>query len=50
MATLLEPVTAVVIAVLLLGETLTLVGLFGTLLILTAIGSLGLRHEVPEVH
>lgn len=49
-ATLLEPVTAVVIAVLLLGETLTLAGSVGSLLILAAIGSLGLRQEVPEVH
>ncbi len=49
-ATLLEPVTAVVIAVLLLGETLTLAGVFGSLLILAAIGSLGLRQEIPEVH
>ena len=52
-ATLLEPVTAVVIAVLLLGETLTLAATVGTLLILAAIGSLGLRQEVlevPEVH
>ncbi len=48
-ATLLEPVTAVVIAVLLLGETLTLAGVAGSLLILAAIGSLGLRQEVPEV-
>lgn len=49
-ATLLEPVTAVAIAVLLLGETLTLAGSVGSLLILAAIGSLGLRQEVPEVH
>lgn len=49
-ATLLEPVTAVVIAVLLLGETLTLAGSVGSLLILAAIGSLALRQEVPEVH
>lgn len=49
-ATLLEPVTAVVIAVLFLGETLTLAGSVGSLLILAAIGSLGLRQEVPEVH
>ena len=48
-ATLLEPVTAVVIAVLLLGETLTLAGLGGALLIVAAIGSLGLRQEIPEV-
>ena len=49
-ATLLEPLTAVVIAVLLLGETLTLAGVVGSLLILAAIGSLGLNQEVPEVH
>jgi len=48
-ATLLEPVTAVVIAVLFLGETLTLAGAVGSLLILAAIGSLGLRQEIPEV-
>ncbi len=48
LATLLEPVTAVVIAVLLLGETLTLAGAVGSLLILAAIGSLALRQEVPE--
>ena len=48
-ATLLEPVTAVAIAVLLLGERLTLAGVVGTLLILAAIGSLGLRQEIPEV-
>ncbi len=49
-ATLLEPVTAVLIAVLFLGETLTLAGSVGSLLILTAIGSLGLRQDLPEVH
>ena len=49
-ATLLEPVTAVVIAVLVLGETLTPAGMLGSLLILAAIGSLGLRQEIPEVH
>ncbi len=48
-ATLLEPVTAVVIAVLLLGETLTAAGVAGALLILAAIATLGLRQEVPEV-
>jgi len=42
-ATLLEPVTAVAIAVLVLGEHLTLVGGLGAVLILAAIGSLGLR-------
>jgi DME family drug/metabolite transporter len=45
-ATLLEPVTAVGIAVLLLGEHLTPTGVLGALLILAAIGSLGLRR--PE--
>ncbi len=49
-ATLLEPVTAVLIAIVLLGETLTLAGSIGSVLILAAIGSLGLRQEVPEVH
>lgn len=49
-ATLLEPVTAVVIAVLVLGETLTVAGSIGSLMILAAIGTLGLRQEVPEVH
>jgi DME family drug/metabolite transporter len=46
-ATLLEPVTAVVIAVLLLGEHLTLAGAAGAVLILVAIGSLGLRRPEP---
>lgn len=52
-ATLLEPVTAVVIAVLLLGETLTVAGVVGSLMIVAAIGSLGLQPhiaEIPEVH
>jgi DME family drug/metabolite transporter len=44
-ATLLEPVTAVLIAVLLLGETLSAAGLLGSLLILGAIASLGRRME-----
>ena len=44
-ATLLEPVTAVVIATLLLGESLGVAGVLGTVLILTAVGSLGLRRE-----
>ena len=48
-ATLLEPVTAVVIAVLVLGETLTPAGAVGCLLIVAAIGTLGLRQDVPEV-
>jgi DME family drug/metabolite transporter len=46
-ATLLEPVTAVLIAVLFLGETLTAAGAIGCLLILGAIGSLGRRMEQP---
>lgn len=46
-ATLLEPVTAVLIAVLLLGEQLTLAGVTGTLLIVAAIGTLGRRAEGP---
>ncbi len=44
-ATLLEPVTAVVIAVLLLGESLSTTGIVGALLILAAIASLGRRSE-----
>lgn len=44
-ATLLEPVTAVVIAVLFLGETLSWAGALGCLLILAAISSLGRRME-----
>ena len=44
-ATLLEPVTAVLLAVLFLGESLSAVGMFGSLLILGAIGSLGRRME-----
>jgi DME family drug/metabolite transporter len=47
-ATLLEPVTAVVIAVALLGETLSPGGVLGCLLILGAIGSLGRRMEQPQ--
>jgi drug/metabolite transporter, DME family len=46
-ATLLEPVTAVVIAVVLLGEHLTPAAALGSLLILAAIGSLGLRPAEP---
>lgn len=46
-ATLLEPVTAVVIAVLFLGEQLTLAGAVGALLILAAIASLGRDRESP---
>jgi drug/metabolite transporter, DME family len=47
-ATLLEPVTAVVIAVLFLGETLTAYAVLGCLLILGAISSLGRRMEQPQ--
>jgi len=47
-ATLLEPVTAVLIAVLFLGETLSVLGALGCLLILGAIGSLGRRMEPPQ--
>ena len=44
-ATLLEPATGVLIATLLLGESLGLAGVAGTVLILAAVGSLGLRRE-----
>ena len=47
-ATLLEPVTAVLIAVLFLGETLSVAGALGCLLILGAIGGLGRRMEQPQ--
>jgi DME family drug/metabolite transporter len=47
-ATLLEPVTAVLIAVLFLGETISVLGALGCLLILGAIGSLGRRMEQPQ--
>ena len=47
-ATLLEPVTAVLLAVLFLGETLSVAGVVGSLLILAAIGSLGRRMEQPQ--
>ena len=47
-ATLLEPVTAVLIAVFFLGETLSVAGALGCLLILAAIGSLGRRMEQPQ--
>ena len=47
-ATLLEPVTAVVIAVLFLGETLSWAGALGCLLILAAISTLGRRLEQPH--
>jgi drug/metabolite transporter, DME family len=46
--TLLEPVTAVVIAVLFLGETLTATGVVGLVLILAAVGSLGRHPERPQ--
>jgi len=47
-ATLLEPVTAVLIAVLLLDETLSVTDALGCLLILSAIGSLGRGMELPQ--
>lgn len=47
-ATLLEPVTAVLIAVLFLGERLTPAGVVGSLLILSAIAGLGRRSKVPQ--
>lgn len=47
-ATLMEPVTAVLIAVLFLGETLSAAGGVGCLLILGAIGTLGRRMEQPQ--
>jgi len=47
-ATLLEPVTAVLIAVLFLGETLSVAGVLGSLLILGAIATLGRRMEQPQ--
>jgi len=46
-ATLLEPVTAVAIAVLVLGEQLTVTGAIGAVLIVAAIASLGLRPAEP---
>jgi DME family drug/metabolite transporter len=46
-ATLLEPVTAVLIAVLLLGEHLSPTGVVGSLLIVAAISSLGRTAEPP---
>ena len=46
-ATLLEPVTAVLIAVALLGEHLTTAGVVGALLIVAAITSLGRSSEQP---
>ncbi|WP_197680970.1 DMT family transporter [Nocardioides scoriae] len=47
-ATLLEPVTAVLVAVTLLGERLSPAGAVGCLLILGAIASLGRRGEAPQ--
>lgn len=47
-ATLLEPVTAVLIAVLFLGETLSPAGVIGSMLILASIASLGRRMEQPQ--
>jgi DME family drug/metabolite transporter len=47
-ATLLEPVTAVLIAVAFLDETLSAAGVLGCLLILGAIGSLGRQLEQPQ--
>lgn len=46
-ATLLEPVTAVVIAVVWLGERLTVAGVVGVVLIMAAIGGLGWRSKEP---
>jgi drug/metabolite transporter, DME family len=46
-ATLLEPVTAVLIAVTLLGEHLTVAGMVGSLLIVAAITTLGRTSEPP---
>ena len=47
-ATLLEPVTGVLIAISFLGESLTPAGLAGSVLILGAIGSLGRRQGAPQ--
>lgn len=47
-ATLLEPVTAVLIAVLLLGEALTVPVVVGSLLIISAIAGLGRQLEDPQ--
>jgi DME family drug/metabolite transporter len=47
-ATLLEPVTAVLIAVLFLDEEMTPAGLLGSLLIVTAIASLGRQSQQPS--
>lgn len=48
-ATLLEPVTAVLVAVTLLGGRLAPAGVLGCVLILAAIASLGRRTEAPPV-
>lgn len=48
LATLLEPVTAVLIAVAFLGEALTAAGVVGSALVLVAIASLGRQLEEPE--
>ena len=49
-ATLIEPVTAVLIAVVFLNEQLTPAGFLGSLLILTAIASLGRQSQQPQPH
>lgn len=46
-ATLLEPVTAVLLAVVLLGEQLTVAGVVGSLLIVLAIAGIGRASEPP---
>ncbi len=46
-ATLLEPVTAVVLAVVFLGERLTVAGVVGVVLIMAAIASLGRHSKEP---
>ena len=47
-ATLLEPVTGVLIAISLLGESLTPAGVLGSVLILGAIATLGRRQGAPQ--
>lgn len=49
-ATLLEPVTALLIAFVALGERLGVAGVIGCLLIIAAIGGLGRRAQPPEPH
>jgi DME family drug/metabolite transporter len=49
-ATLIEPVTAVLIAVVFLNEQRTPAGVLGSLLILTAIASLGRQSQEPQPH